>query len=183
MVKKKTTTRDHKPRRSFLTVLWIGLGLVALGELILMIVSFFRPVSKKEKQSAVFTVIDAGSSETYEPGTVTAFVSGQFYLACLQDGGFLAMSNKCTHLGCAVPWDKDKKKFICPCHSSEFDIFGNVLRSPAPRALDLFEVSIVNKTIRVNTRNRLKRNRFNKSQLAYPETVTILEESKKSNDS
>jgi Rieske Fe-S protein len=179
MVKRTTTAKNHKPRRNFLTILWTCLGLIALGELILMIVSFFRPVTKKEKQSAVFTVIDAGSTETYEPGTVTAFVSGQFYLACLQDGGFLAMSNKCTHLGCVVPWDKDKMKFICPCHSSEFDMFGNVLRSPAPRALDLFEVSIVNKTIRVNTRKRLKRNRFNKSQLAYPETVTILEESKK----
>lgn len=180
MIKKTTTANAHKPRRRFLTVLWIGLGLVALGELILMIVSFFRPIVKKETASPTFNVINAGSTDTYESGTVTAFVSGQFYLACLQDGGFLAMSNKCTHLGCAVPWDKDKKRFICPCHSSEFDISGHVLRSPAPRALDLFEVNIVNKTIRVNTSKRVKRNRFNKSQLAYPETVTILEESNKS---
>jgi len=175
----KNNTNNKPPRRNFLKILWASLGLVALGELLWVIVSFFRPVSKKEAATSLFNVIDAGSTETYEPGTVSPFVRGQFYLVCLEDGGFLAMSSKCTHLGCAVPWDEDKKKFICPCHASQFDISGNVLSSPAPRALDLFEVTIVNKTIQVNIGKRMKRNRFNKRQLVYPETVTILEESNK----
>ena len=156
-----------------------GLGLVALGELLWMIISFFRPAPEKKAATLVFNVIDTCSTDAYEPGTVTTFVRGQFYLVCLEDGGFLAMSGKCTHLGCAVPWDKDKKKFICPCHASQFDMSGNVLSSPAPRALDLFEVTIVNKTIKVDIGKRMKRNRFNKSQLVYPETVTILEENNK----
>lgn len=175
----KNNTNDKPPRRNFLKILWAGLGLIALGELLWMIVSFFRPVPKNKAATFVFNVIDAGSTETYEPGTVSTFVRGQFYLVCLEDGGFLAMSGKCTHLGCAVPWDKDKKKFICPCHASQFDMYGNVLSSPAPRALDLFEVTIVNKTIQVDIGKRIKRNRFNKSQLVYPETVTILEENNK----
>ena len=175
----KNNTNDKPPRRNFLKILWAGLGLVALGELLWMIISFFRPSPEKKAATLVFNVIDAGSTDTYEPGTVTTFVRGQFYLVCLEDGGFLAMSGKCTHLGCAVPWDKDKKKFICPCHASQFDISGNVLSSPAPRALDLFEVTIVNKTIKVDIGKRMKRNRFNKSQLVYPETVTILEENNK----
>ena len=175
----KNNINGKPPRRNFLKILWAGLGLVALGELIWMFFSFFRPIPKKETAMSIFNVIDAGSTDTYEPGTVAAFVRGQFYLVCLEDGGFLAMSGKCTHLGCAVPWDKDKKKFICPCHASQFDISGNVLSSPAPRALDLFEVTIVNKTIQVDIGKRMKRNRFNKSQLVYPETVTILEENNK----
>ncbi len=161
-------------------VLWISLGFVALGELIILIFSFFRPVSQKEDSISALRLIDAGSTDTYRPGTVAAFVTGQFYLVCLEDGGFLALSGKCTHLGCAVPWDKEVNKFICPCHASEFDIMGNVLSSPAPRALDLFEVTIVNKNIQVNIGNRIKRNRFKKSQPVYPETLTILEESGKS---
>ena len=170
----KNNTNDKPPRRNFLKLLWAGLGLVVLGELLWMIVSFFRPVSKNKAATSAFNMIDAGSTETYEPGTVSTFVRGQFYLVCLEDGGFLAMSGKCTHLGCAVPWDKDQKKFICPCHASQFDIFGNVLSSPAPRALDLFKVTIVNKIIQVDIGKRMKRNRFNKSQLVYPETLTIL---------
>lgn len=175
----KNSTKDKPPRRNFLKILWASLGLVALGELLWLIVSFFRPTPKKKATTSVFNVIDAGSTGAYEPGTISAFVRGQFYLVCLEDGGFLAMSDKCTHLGCAVPWDKDKKKFICPCHGSQFDIYGNVLSSPAPRALDLFEVTIVNKTIQVDVGKRMKRNRFNKSQLVYPETVTLREENNK----
>ena len=56
---------------------------------------------------------------------------------------------------------------------------GNVLSSPAPRVLDLFEISIINKHIQVNIDNRIKRNRFNKSQPVYPETITIVKESQK----
>jgi cytochrome b6-f complex iron-sulfur subunit len=166
-----------KTRRNFLKVLWVSLGLAALGELILLIVSFFRPISKKQAVGFEYRVIDAGNMDAYEPGTVSTFVRGQFYLVRLEDGGFLAMSGKCTHLGCAVPWDKDRKKFVCPCHSSEFDISGNVLSSPAPRALDLFEINIVNKNIQVDIGKRIRRNRFNKSQLVYPETVGVLEAS------
>jgi len=75
-----------------------------------------------------------------------------------------------------VPWDKEQTKFICPCHASQFDITGNVLSSPAPRALDLFKLKIVNKTIQVDISNRIKRNRFQKNQLIYPETLTNKEE-------
>lgn len=166
---------QEKPRRrNFLKVLWISLGLVAIGEFILMILSFFRPAPKKETGSTRQRLIDAGSTDTYSPGTVAAFVTGQFYLVCLEDGGFLALSSKCTHLGCAVPWNKEQQKFICPCHASQFDIWGNVLSSPAPRALDLFKLSIVNKKIQVDINNRITRNRFNKNQVAYPETVTLV---------
>ena len=73
---------------------------------------------------------------------VTAFPGGRFYLVRLQDGGFLALSSTCTHLECSVPWSEKERKFPCPCHGSVFDITGQVLSPPAPRALDLFPVSI-----------------------------------------
>lgn len=177
MDKSNKRAKGEQPRRSFLKILWACLGLVALGELIMVIISFFRPIARKEAAVSPVRIVDAGFTDAYEPGSVSAFVTGQFYLVCLEDGGFLALSSKCTHLGCAVPWDKEVKKFICPCHASQFDIMGNVLSSPAPRALDLFEISIVNKNIQVNISHRIKRNRFNKSQLVYPETVVILKES------
>lgn len=179
MDKNNKTAGGRTGKRNFLKTLWTLLGLVALGELIMVIISFFRPVTRKKTSISTIRMIDAGSTDTYEPGSVSAFVTGQFYLVCLGDGGFLALSGRCTHLGCAVPWDKELKKFVCPCHASEFDIRGNVLSSPAPRALDLFEVSIVNKQIQVNIGSRIKRNRFNKSQPVYPETITILKESRK----
>ena len=38
----------------------------------------------------------------------------------------------CTHLGCVVPWNAAENKFICPCHGSQYNNQGRVVRGPAP---------------------------------------------------
>lgn len=38
----------------------------------------------------------------------------------------------CTHLGCVVPFNTAEKKFICPCHGSQYNDQGRVVRGPAP---------------------------------------------------
>ena len=43
----------------------------------------------------------------------------------------------CTHLGCVVPWNVAEKKFKCPCHGSQYDRTGKVVRGPAPLSLAL----------------------------------------------
>ena len=48
----------------------------------------------------------------------------------------------CTHLGCVVPWDSGANKFICPCHGSQYDTNGKVVRGPAPLSLALAHVDI-----------------------------------------
>lgn len=53
-----------------------------------------------------------------------------------------ALNAECTHLGCVVPWDPMQGKFICPCHGSQYDAKGSVLRGPAPGALKLAKVEI-----------------------------------------
>ena len=113
----------------------------------------------------------AGPIENFEPGTVSAFVRGKFYLARLEDGGFLAMSRSCTHLSCTVPWVSSENKFICPCHSSEFDIRGNVINPPAPRALDLHPVTIENNVLKVDTGKLTKRPEFAAGQVTYPKNT------------
>ncbi len=47
---------------------------------------------------------------------------------------------------------------MCPCHSSSFDITGEVLSPPAPRALDLHPVRIENGIVKVDTVDPIKRN-------------------------
>ena len=155
-------------RRSLLTKLWVLLGIVALAELVGIVVAFFKPSPKKISAADKDTIIVAGPVDNFQPGTVTAFIRGKFYLARLEDGGFLALSRSCTHLGCTVPWVAKENKFICPCHSSEFDIRGEVISPPAPRALDLYQVVIENNMVRVNTAKRKKRSEFAADQIIYP---------------
>ena len=50
--------------------------------------------------------------------------------------GFVVFSSICPHLGCRYQWQADAKRFICPCHGSQFGIQGNKLAGPAPRGLD-----------------------------------------------
>ena len=54
----------------------------------------------------------------------------------------LAWNAECPHLGCKVGYDKQAKKFGCPCHESAFSAEGNVLGGPAPRSLDPLETRV-----------------------------------------
>ena len=48
----------------------------------------------------------------------------------------------CTHLGCVVPWNAAENKFKCPCHGSQYNATGKVVRGPAPRSLALSHVAV-----------------------------------------
>jgi len=155
-------------RRSFLSKLWIGLGLVALAEVVAVVFAFLRPHKFKARGTDSNLVVTAGAVNKFEPNSVTAFVRGRFYLARLEDGGFLALSSKCTHLGCTVPWVEKEMRFACPCHASAFDITGAVIKSPAPRPLDIYPIFIENNVVKVDTSKPIKRDQFKVSQVILP---------------
>jgi cytochrome b6-f complex iron-sulfur subunit len=159
-----TSTEKTIGRRGVLTKLWIALGVVALAEFAGIVIAFLWPRKSKINKDRFGGTISAGTVDNFGLDTVTPFQKGRFYLVRLKEGGFLALSRTCTHLGCTVPWIEDEKKFICPCHSSAFDITGEVLSSPAPRPMDMYPVSIENGQVRVNTEKKIKRNRFKDSQ-------------------
>jgi len=159
--------KEKISRRAFLNGAWLTLGAVAFAELIAMVVTFFRPRKARTATEDLDTIIVAGPVDNFEPGSVTAFVRGKFYLARLEDGGFLAMSRSCTHLSCTVPWVSEENKFICPCHSSAFDIAGQVVSPPAPRALDLLDIKIENSMVKVDISRLRKRSGFSADQVTY----------------
>ena len=165
--KQNKQLENSSSRRSFFNKLWILLGIVALAEIIGLVLSFFKPQKQTISAADLEAIIIAGQVDSFLPGTVTAFVRGKFYLARLQDGGFLALSRTCTHLGCTVPWVARENKFICPCHSSQFDITGEVISPPAPRALDIYQVTIENNVVKVDIGKRIKRSAFDMAQIVY----------------
>lgn len=125
------------PRRTFVrnTVLGsVGLSLAAVGGGFL---TFFWPLKT-----------GAFGTEILVPGSVIPAVgdppyrdqAGKFFLIN-NDDGILALYWKCPHLGCTVPWNEGAGDFQCPCHGSVYDRFGVLIAGPAPRPMDLMEVT------------------------------------------
>jgi cytochrome b6-f complex iron-sulfur subunit len=126
-------------RRDFLNIVWGAAGALAITELSLVGLRFLSPRTAEGEFGGTFNL---GSPDQYPAGSVTPVEAGRFYLVRLEDGGFLSVYRRCTHLGCAVPFDQGSGQFVCPCHGSAFTADGDVLSPPAPRPLDLFSMSI-----------------------------------------
>jgi Rieske Fe-S protein len=51
---------------------------------------------------------------------------------------WVALSDRCMHLGCPVRYVAAAERFICPCHGGVYDFRGMVAGGPPVRPLDRF---------------------------------------------
>jgi cytochrome b6-f complex iron-sulfur subunit len=75
-----------------------------------------------------------------EPGVLAGMVEG-----------FVALYQKCPHLGCRVPWCQTSQWFECPCHGSKYNRVGEKKGGPAPRGMDRFSMEVAGNSIVVDT--------------------------------
>jgi cytochrome b6-f complex iron-sulfur subunit len=156
--------KGHMSRRDFL-----GLGLSVLGAIALVEVGgasalFLQSRSKEGKFGSIIT---AGAVDSFQPGSVTEFTDGRFFLVRSTEGGFLAVHTRCPHLGCTVMWVPENNSFLCPCHASHFDAYGNFEGPPVPRPLDMFAVVIEEGLVKVDTTHLHQRQNFTSDQLVF----------------
>jgi cytochrome b6-f complex iron-sulfur subunit len=152
-------------RKDFMNIVWTAAGVGVISELSLAGLRFLSPRAVEGEFGGIFNL---GPNDQYPLGSVTPVESGRFYLVRLQDGGFLAVYRRCTHLGCAVPYDPSVGKFVCPCHGSAFTTEGEVLNPPAPRPLDLFHLSLDETgEINVDTQTALERDNASADYIVY----------------
>jgi Rieske Fe-S protein len=50
----------------------------------------------------------------------------------------IARSLWCTHVGCEVSWNEDRRLYVCPCHEGTYNADGSVHAGPPPAALEEF---------------------------------------------
>jgi cytochrome b6-f complex iron-sulfur subunit len=65
--------------------------------------------------------------------------------------GYVALYQRCVHLGCRVPWCDTSQWFECPCHGSKYNRVGEKRGGPAPRGLDRFPLEVSGGSITVDT--------------------------------
>jgi len=67
------------------------------------------------------------------------------------EAGYVALWQKCPHLGCKVPECGTSQWFECPCHGSQYNRVGEKKGGPTPRGMDRFPISIEGEDVVVNT--------------------------------
>src|SRR6266540_2361036 len=161
-------------RRTLLRLGFLGALSLAATEMGALIAPFVR-VNRIEGLGVPVTVgtkgeiLDRFAATNDRP---ILFREGRFFLLHAP-GGIIAAYRKCTHLGCTVPFSTGKDLFECPCHGSRYDKYtATVLRTPAPRPLDLFHISQQSNGVLIvdtNPLNVMKRNDWDPSQLEIHE--------------
>lgn len=140
-------------RRNFMVRAIIGIGAIIGAAVAVPLAGFgILPVLRKREPdwSDAGTAADLPVNEpqerrffqTVKSGWQEERVERTVWLVKKPGGSITAFSPNCPHLGCGYRWFGQDKQFKCPCHASVFDIDGNVLAGPAPRALDTIGTKI-----------------------------------------
>jgi Rieske Fe-S protein len=104
------------------------------GNLWILVRSWFRPAAPSYPEAIV-----ARASEI-PVGGVKLFqypaAGEQCILVRTDHDRFVAYSQKCTHLSCAVYYERENNRLECPCHEGYFSVGdGSVLQGPPTRPL------------------------------------------------
>jgi cytochrome b6-f complex iron-sulfur subunit len=159
--------RDKNKAVNRLDFLNITLGALLIGLLGQAGMALFNFLKPKIEAGAFGSKVVAGQLGEFQSGTVSHIPKGRFYVSRLDDGGFLALWQSCTHLGCTIPWIEASSRFNCPCHSSIFSPTGGIISGPAPRPMDMFPIEIVDGNLVVDTNSPIQRAEFNPDQVTY----------------
>lgn len=147
-------------RRQSMVIGFFGLLALLVSESVLVVMRFLKPLNKGGFGGLVY----AGKVDEFSVDSVTRIAPARSYIV-RTDQGVLALWQRCTHLGCAVPWAETQGEFHCPCHGSLFNPVGEVIDGPAPRPLDTFPVVIRQDEIWIDTSKPQERSSFEPSQL------------------
>ncbi|EXB62326.1 Cytochrome b6-f complex iron-sulfur subunit [Morus notabilis] len=141
-------------KRQLLNLLLLGAISLPSAGMLIPYASFFAPPGSGgagggtvAKDAVGNDVIASEWLKTHGPGdrTLTQGLKGDPTYLVVENDKTLAtygINAVCTHLGCVVPWNKAENKFICPCHGSQYNERGRVVRGPAPLSLALAHADV-----------------------------------------
>jgi Rieske Fe-S protein len=135
-------------RREFSKKALYGLlALLGLGFLVPAI-KISSPLPVRAKELAFFPLIP--EEEVPRAGVkkseLTFSVNGKERKArvfiVISAAGPTVFSAVCSHLGCLVSYQKEKREFVCPCHGGRYDLTGKNIAGPPPAPLKRLPVKM-----------------------------------------
>ncbi|KAL5581885.1 hypothetical protein UlMin_014327 [Ulmus minor] len=141
-------------KRNTLNLLLLGALSLPTAGMLIPYATFFAPPGSGGGDGGTIAKDAIGNDviadvwlKTHGPGdrTLTQGLKGDpTYLVVEKDRSLATygINAVCTHLGCVVPWNSAENKFICPCHGSQYNDQGRVVRGPAPLSLALAHADI-----------------------------------------
>ena len=137
--------QTRMPRRTFLAHATAGAGLIFGGLGCATAIIYPATVVNgriRVNRSELQALAHGQSVVVKAPG-----LSDPLILTQLKGDEFVAVSAKCTHLGCHVR--ASQNFLVCPCHGSTFDPAGDVVRGPAQEALARYPVEVTKDQVEI----------------------------------
>lgn len=146
-------------RRQFMNLLTFGTATGVAAAALYPVVNYFIPPSSGGKGGGLIAKDKLGNdikasefTAAHNPGErvlAQGFKGDPTYLIIESDGSIAnyGLNAVCTHLGCVVPWNAAANKYMCPCHGSQYDNTGKVVRGPAPLSLALVHATVADDKI------------------------------------
>jgi len=145
-------------RRPFLVraaALVIG-AVVGVVPLVVGLITFLDPLRRQGAVGKWFRVGSVAALRAGVPERVTIIGDrrdswtdyrqeplGAIFLVAEPDGkGVKAFNATCPHAGCSVAFQPAKDCFLCPCHTSAFNLEGQAISTVPPRGMDALECEI-----------------------------------------
>ncbi|XP_034679439.1 cytochrome b6-f complex iron-sulfur subunit, chloroplastic-like [Vitis riparia] len=141
-------------KRKLMNLLLLGAISLPSAGMLIPYATFFAPPGTGSAGGGIVAKDALGNDviadewlKTHGPGdrTLTQGLKGDPTYLVVENDKTLAtygINAVCTHLGCVVPWNTAENKFICPCHGSQYNNQGRVVRGPAPLSLALAHADI-----------------------------------------
>lgn len=128
-------------RRAFLDAL-LSVGFVSTAVAIAYPVGrFLVPPASGEPATESVVAARAGALRP-NAAAIFKFGSKPGIVVRTPDGDLRAFSAVCSHLDCTVQYKADTTQLWCACHNGTYDLGGNVVSGPPPRALEKFTVNL-----------------------------------------
>jgi len=140
-------------RREFTKKVLTGLfALLGLGFLVPAL-QVFAPTAGRDKELVFFPLIAeedmprAGVKKAELSFTSSGKARKARVFIVSSSEGPVVLSATCSHLGCLVNYSKEKREFICPCHSGRYDLSGRNIAGPPPAPLTRFPLKTQDGTV------------------------------------